>query len=367
MTAPPPPTAPIPTGWSAKRYPRDGFRRLRASAVAIVQIVVAATGAFAIARYGFGHATPLIAATVTVSSLGLVRDARPWRVLETVIGMVLGVFVAEAVVFLAGSGWWQLAVTLAASLTIARFVSPQASFAIAAAIQSIIVVVVPAQAPFLRLLDALVGGAMALLVTALIPRSPLRTAIADGRRLFEAFDAAAGTLVQGLRGGSRPRAERGLEKARDLQARVDEWRTSVESGRAIAKISPFLRRQRHELERHERIRSAMDLAVRNLRVVARRSAYLCDDGQPRDVPAEIVVELARGADLLASSLTDISYEPVARETLRAVAARLDPVALVPGGSLGDQTLVSALRPLATDLLTATGLTPTEARAVLPRS
>lgn len=363
MTGDPTATVPVPV---ARRYPRDGWARLRGSAIAIAQLVVAATAAFSIAHYGLGHPAPLIAATVTISSLGLVRDARPWRVLETVIGMVLGVFVAELVVFAAGSGWWQLALTLGVSLSIARFVSPQAGFAIAAAIQSIIVVVVPAQTPFLRLIDALIGGAMALLVTALIPRSPLRTARADAMRLFTAFESAAGTIAQGLRRGSRVRAERGLEKARDLQGPVDDWRISVESGQAIARISPFLGRQRFELARVERMRQSMDLAVRNLRVVARRSVYLVDDGHERDVAADLLLELVRGAGLIAASLTDISDEPAAREVLSAVAARLDPIALVPDGSLGDQTLITALRPLATDLLCATGLSPDDARARLPR-
>ncbi|WP_248175013.1 MULTISPECIES: aromatic acid exporter family protein [unclassified Microbacterium] len=359
----PPPTAPVP---ATRRYPREGWGRMRASLPAILQLVVAATAAFSIAHYGFGHPAPLIAATVTISSLGLVRDARPRRVLETVIGMILGVFVAEIVVLTAGSGWWQLAVTLACSLAIARFVSPQPAFAIAAAIQSIIVVIVPTQVPLLRLIDATIGGAMALLVTALIPRSPLRTALTDAAELFTAFGGAAGTVVQGLRSGSRMRSERGLEKARELQGLVDAWRTSVESGLAIARISPFTRRQRHELERHDRIRTSMDLAVRNLRVVARRAVYLSDDGSERELAADLLADLSRGADLLAASLHDISLEPAARETLTAAAARLDPIALVPDGSLGDQTLISALRPLATDLLCATGMTPAEARAILPR-
>ena len=59
------------------------------------------------------------------------------------------------------------------------------------------------------------------------------------------------------------------------------------------------------LERHERMRASMDLAVRNLRVVARRAVYLSDDGRERETAADLLVELARGADLLSSSLTDI--------------------------------------------------------------
>lgn len=366
MADPAPATAPIRTGLAARVDLRRSASRVRESLPAILQIVVAATAAFAFAHYVLGHPAPLLAGVVTVSSLGLVRDARPARVLETVIGMIVGILVAELIVLFAGVGWWQLAITLSATLVVARFLSPQASFAIAAAIQSLIVIVIPANVPFLRLLDGLVGGVTALLVTALVPRSPLRAVTRDGRALFAAFDGAAATLVDALRQGDRRRAERGLAKARALQGTVDDWRTALESGAAIARISPFLRRQRFEMQRQARIRDAMDLATRNLRVIGRRVVYLCDDGAARPVAAELVGELRRGADLIAQSLDDISFEPVAREALRAVATRLDPAVLAGPGAVLEQNFIGALRPLAVDLLTATGLPPEEARAALPR-
>ena len=40
--------------------------------------------------------------------------------------------------------------------------------------------------------------------------------------------------------------------------------------------------------------------------------------------------------------------------------------MLPDASLGDQNLVAAMRPLVVDLLTATGLSPAEARAEIPR-
>ena len=340
--------------------------RVRESAIPILQIVVAATGAFVFALYVLGHPAPLLAATVTVSSLGLVRDARPRRVLETVLGMLVGIFVAELLLFVAGAGWWQLALALGATLVVSRFLSAQASFAIAAAIQSLIVMVIPAASPGLRLIDGVIGGVAALLVTALIPRNPRRAETRDGTALFAGFDSAVGTLTQALRRGDRIRAERGLEKARALQPAVDRWRDSLESGLAIARISPFLRLQRFELERHERIRQSMDLATRNLRVVARRVVYLCDDGAARPVAADVLAELARSCELIGQSLDDISLQPIAQETLRAVASRLDPASLLPGAGLGDQGLISAMRPLAVDLLVATGLDTAAARACVPR-
>lgn len=363
---PEPTTTAIATGWRGRVDPRRGLRRVQGSAIAILQIVVAATGAYAFSAYVLGHPAPLLAATVCVSSLGLVRDARPRRVLETVLGMLVGILVAEILLVTAGSGWWQLALALGLTLIVARFLSAQASFAIAAAIQALIVMVVPANAPFLRLVDGVVGGIAALLVTALIPRTLQRDEARSGHAVYRSLDSAIRTLAQALRRGDRLRAERGLEKARGLQPLVDAWATTLDSGLAIARISPFLRRQRSELQRHDRIRRSTDLATRNMRVIARRTVYLCDDGAPRPVAADILAELGRAAALVAQSLDDISLEPVAREAVKAVAGRLDPGSLLPDASLGDQNLIAAFRPFAVDLLTATGMPDGDARACVPR-
>lgn len=342
------------------------FARVRESLPAISQIVVAATAAYAFAHFVLGHPIPLLAATVTVSSLGLVRDARPWRVAETVMGMLVGILIAELVLVAAGSGWWQIAVAMTVTLLVARFLSPQPGFALAAVVQSLIALVIVTGAPFLRLVDGAVGGVAALIVTALIPRTLRRTELRDADELFDALEVAMATIVRALRRGDRARADRGLERARSLQTYVDAWTGSLESGREVARISPFLRRQRTELQRHERVREALDLATRNLRVVARRAAYLCVDGDARPVPADLLAELARGASLVRDGLDDISVEPVARAALVAVTRRLDPAALLPDGGVGELNLVAAMRPLAVDLLVAAGMPSAEARALLPR-
>ncbi|WP_193755318.1 FUSC family protein [Microbacterium testaceum] len=351
-------------GWRVSLARRG--TRVRESLPAIAQIVVAATAAYCFAHFVLGHSVPLLAATVTVSSLGLVRDARPWRVAETVTGMLVGILIAEVVLLIAGAGWWQIALAMTITLLAARFLSPQPGFALAAVVQSLIALVLVSGVPFLRLVDGAVGGVAALIVTALIPRTLRRTELRDADELFDALEVAMTTIVRALRKGDRARAERGLERARSLQTYVDAWSGSLESGREVARISPFLRRQRTELQRHARVREALDLATRNLRVVARRAAYLCADGQARPVPADLLAELARGASLVRDSLDDISLEPAARAGLVAVVRRLDPAALLPGGGVGEQGLVTAMRPLAVDLLVAAGMPSAEARALLPR-
>lgn len=368
MSAPPPypETQVIRTGWRAWVDPRPAITRVRESAIPIAQIVVAATGAYAFAHLVLGHAAPLLAAIVTISSLGLVRDARPGSILRSALGMLLGIAIAELFVLLVGHGWWQLSIALAAALFAGRLLSREPSFAIAAAIQATIVMVLPVSAPFAKLLDGVVGGVAALLVTVLIPRNPLATSVRDGRRLFDAFQGAAAAVVQSLHRGDRLRAQRGLDKARALQPAVDVWRASLESGQAIARISPFLARQRAELRRQEGMLGSVDLAIRNLRVIARRGLYLCDDGVPRPVLADLLAEVMRAAHLVGESLDDVEAEAAAREALRAVAGRLGPEALPPDATLGDLTFVAGLRPLAVDLLVAAGESPEAARAAVPR-
>lgn len=349
--------------------PRPRLARAAASWPAIAQIVVASAGAFAFAHFVLGHASPVLAGTVVVSSLGLVRDARPRRVAETVAGMLLGILVAELLLWTIGPGWWQLAVTLAVVLLLARVFSPQASFAIAAAIQGLIVLLFPlagTDAAWDRLADGAVGGVAALLVTALIPRNPRAELLRDAKALFTAADAAIGAMAQGLRRGDRLRAERGLEKARALDPLVRAWQESLDSATAVARISPFLRRRRTELDRYRRVLGATDLAVRNLRVVGRRSTYLLEDGVARPVPADVLAGLGRGLALVGASLDDIAQETVARQTVQAIAAHLDPNRMLPGGSAGEHNLLVAMRPLAVDLLTASGVDDTAARAAMPR-
>lgn len=361
-----PETQVIPTGWRARLDPRPAVGRVRDSALAIVQIVVAATGAYAFASVVLGHPAPLLAAVVTISSLGLVRDARPERIIRSALGMLVGIAVAELFLLIAGPGWWQLSVALAAALCAGRLLSREPSFAIAAAIQATIIMVLPVGAPFVKLLDGVVGGVAALLVTALIPRNPLATARREEHQLVEAFQWAGATVVQALHRGDRLRAQRGLDKSRAMQPLLDASRNSIESGQAIARISPFLARQRVELRRQERVLHSLDLAIRNLRVTARRALYLCDDGVPRPALAELLAELMRAAALVGDALDDEAAEPAARAALQAVAARLGPEGLPPNATLGDLTFLAALRPLAVDLLVAVGASDDEARAAVPR-
>jgi uncharacterized membrane protein YgaE (UPF0421/DUF939 family) len=342
--------------------------RLGTSLPAILQITVAALVAYLIARELLGHAVPLLAVTVSLSSLGFVRDARPVRVLETAFGMTLGIAVAEAVVLAFGQGVVQLAVVLAMTLAIARLLSPSAGFAIAAAIQSVLVslLAAPDGGPFVRVVDGVVGGAVALLATALIPRDPRRAALREAHAVFAEFLAVTSSLVAALRFADRGEAEGALARARGTQPFIDSWRAALDSARAIVRVSPFVRRHAAELNRQAVALDGMDLAVRNLRVVTRRIDFVGRDGRPRLAVADLVARIATAVTLLDASFDDIEQLPLARQTLEQLASHLAPGdVLEEAEPASEQTLVMALRPLVVDLLVAAGTPVGEAQALLP--
>ena len=176
-----------------------------------------------------------------------------------------------------------------------------------------------------------------------------------------------GTLAQALRRGDRMRAERGLEKARALQplvdALVDVPRLGHRDRPHLAVPAPAPLRAA-AARAHPSVHRPRDAQPAGHRAAGwSTSATTAWPGRSRQTPSPT----SRGRlQLVAQSLTDISLEPVAREAVRSVAGRLDPAQLLPDASLGDQNLIAALRPLAVDLLTATGMTSADARACVPR-
>ncbi len=346
---------------------KSSWRRMLSSLPAVLQIVLAAVAAYSIAHWGLGHAAPLIAVTVTITTLGLNRDARPRKVIETSLGITVGIALSEALVLVVGKGAWQLAIVLFATLAIARALSSNPAFAIAAAVQSTLVVLLPDPegGPFTRSLDGLVAGLVALAVTALIPRDPRRAAVRDAKVLFSVFKESIDGLVEGVERADHSATELALERLRRTQSMIDDWAEALDTATSISRISPWLRRQLPELEMQARVLKGADLTSRHLRSIARRITVLVEDGHPRPELAQLVGELGTGIQLLGRQVEDRDLTGAARSVFEDLARRLDPSTIVPGGALRETVVVVLIRPLVVDLLVATGMDVDAARALLP--
>ncbi len=341
-----------------------GIRRASESLPAALQIVVAAVASYSIAHFLLGHATPLIAVTVTITSLGIARDARPRKVLETALGVTVGIALSEVIVLGIGKGWWQLAIVLFATLIVTRAFSPNPAFATAAAVQSALVVLLPdpAGGPFTRSIDALIAGVVALAATALIPRDPARAAARDRRALFAVLQESVDSIVDCLADASEGAGELALGRLRRTQPMIDAWNTSHETALSVSRLSPFLRSRLPMLERSSRVLVSADLTVRHLRTLSRRVEFLVRDSVQRPALAELVAQIGVGIRLLGEELEDPQMAGASQSLLSDVARRLVPA---PGIPVPDAAIVLMLRPLVVDLLVGTGMPIDEARELLP--
>lgn len=351
----------------ASADPVAAGRRALEAVPAAGQLAIAATASYCFARFAVGHQVPLLAITVCLSSLGFVRDARPRRVLETALGLSVGVALAEVVLLTVGRGVWQVLVTLFVTLLVARLLNAAPPVAVAATAQSAIVLLLqlPAGGTWARSVDAFIGGAVALLATGLVPRDPRRAALRDAERVFAGLRHGFDDTARALRSADSGAARRALTELRGLQPSITDWMATIDSAIAIARVSPFLRRRLSELTDQRRLLDGVELAVRSMRTIARRAEAMTADGRPRPELAELLQAVGSATALLGRSIRDPSAAGPAREDLLLIARRLDPRLVTPDASLTASMITVLVRPVVVDLAVAAGVPREEVRAQLP--
>jgi len=346
---------------------RDSTRRVIESLAPAIQITIGALLAYSLAHYGLGHATPILAITVCITSLGFSRDARPRRILQSAVGMVVGITISDLALLASGSGVLQIGLVLLVVLLAARFISGSSAFALTAGIQSMLVQLLPAPpgGVFVRTIDGLIGGLLAIAVTALIPRDPRGLARTDANKLFDFFIESLDSLRLALRDVNIEVADDALRKVRRSQPLIDNWRMSLDSAVAISRISPFLNKYRDELKGQVRLMRGMDLATRNLRVVIRRVDFLLKDGIARAYLADLCDQLHSAVSLMREGLNDPEALENSQQELIEIIRQLDPKRFGIADQIREASVLLLLRPLVVDLLCASGMPEEDARAELP--
>jgi uncharacterized membrane protein YgaE (UPF0421/DUF939 family) len=339
---------------------REALVRVRGGAWPAVQCGLAASGAWAFSVHVLGHPRPFFASVAAVVALGVSGGGRLRRTAELALGVALGVAIGDVLVTLLGQGAWQIGVVVTIALLLAVSVWGTGLAVTQAGLQAVFVIALP-RAPgagLHRWQDALVGGAAALLVAALLPTDPWR----DAHRLGAAYVAKlAGVLhstADGAREGSAVVIAEALAHGRTLENDLVAWKQALSSGRETARLTPLRSTRAEEWEAAERLASALTMSSRNLRVGVRRALTAVQSGQP------LAPSLPGLLDDLAEAVARLGT-PEAEPALLAVAQRLDPVALG-AGTLADQVLVGQVRVVVVDLLEALGLDHAAARAALPQ-
>jgi uncharacterized membrane protein YgaE (UPF0421/DUF939 family) len=214
-----------------------------------------------------------------------------------------------------------------------------------------------------RMLDALIGGLLGLAAIALLPGDPPEIVRRRGQELLGELGAALTAAADAITERDREVAQEALRRARTQKA-GDDYRDALRAAQEIAAISPLHRRQRTMIERYAKATEPIDLALRNSRVLLRRTrAALTDD---ETFPPTLPVALRKLADAAAAFAEAMGGDGDlgdVREQVRAAVA-VDADGIEHTGF--SATVVTAqFRSIAVDLLQASGLTHDQARGFLP--
>ena len=250
------------------------LRRLRASALPIVQCGVAAGLAWLVASDVFGHERPFFAPIAAVISLGVSLANRLRRAVELIVGVSLGVLVGDLIVSVIGSGWWQIALVVTLAVAAAVFADGGTLLVNQAGASAVLVATLlpPGQTGGVdRCVDALIGGLLGVAVAALIPSDPVAPVRRTSRTLLVELAAVLRGVAGALRDRDADAALAALQRARRTQPLIDSLRGDLHGGREVTAVSPLHRRRRRVMADYAELAERADYAMRNTRVVARRA------------------------------------------------------------------------------------------------
>jgi uncharacterized membrane protein YgaE (UPF0421/DUF939 family) len=347
---------------------RTRLERVRVAWRTVVQAGLAAASAYFVATQLLGHSRPFFAPVAAIITLGLTVSERGRRAVEVAIGVAVGIAVGDLVISGIGVGVWQLALVVMVTVTVALFVGRGQMLVNQAAVSAALVATL--QPPtdgitFARFLDALVGSGIALLVSGLI--LPVRPEATIRRSAWPVLDELAATLddvARALRARDAEAAEKSLTRARAIDELTGTFAQAVGVARDTARFVPQRRGSRPYVETWSAAADQIDLAVRNVRVLARGAirAIRLDENVPDEV-SDALRDLAlavRAVDAALDAGGDV--DNVRAPALRAAARAT--LVLERTGNLSVSVIVGQVRSTATDLLTGTGMEPDEATAAV---
>lgn len=344
---------------------RTRLDRLRVSWRSILQVGVAAGVAWVIATEVFGHDQPFFAPVSAIITLGLTIAQRGRRAVEVALGVAVGIAVGDLLVLGIGVGPAQLSLVVMLATAIAIFLGSGQMLATQAAVSAALVATL--QPPtaggvtFSRFLDALVGGTVALIVNGLVlPADPVAMVRLAARPLLEELADTLDDIAAAIVERDRDLAERALLRARGIDELSDRFAEAVSVSRETIRFSPSRRRHRGRVEDYADAAARIDLAVRNVRVLARGMirAVRLDENVPPET-ADAVRHLSAAVREFAEALEDPNRVDAVREAaLRAAATAT--LVLERTGNLSVSVIVGQVRSTATDLLAATGMSADEA-------
>jgi uncharacterized membrane protein YgaE (UPF0421/DUF939 family) len=349
-------------------------RRLSARSSAILQMAAAALAAWYLCILLLPDPQPVFACIATVICIGASHGAHRQRALQLVAGVVLGLAVADAIIHFIGTGAPQLAVMVVLAMSVAVLLNGSELVISEAAVSAMLLVMTGpsgggAFSPN-RILEAAIGGAVALAIALLFSPDPLLPVSRAAQAVFGQLGRALERTASALDSGDAARAEQSLTQARAIEELLREFDTALATSRETVRTAPTRFGDREPVDRYDRSLGQIDLAVRNTRVLARHSLRAIRAGDTPFALSGAVSDLAGSVWALAAAYDDPSRAGEARELASAAAVRA--TALGAEAGLAFAEVGAQVRSTAVDLMRAAELVagapdelPTEELLLLP--
>ncbi len=345
---------------------RQRLGRLQTRGWQIGQCAIAAALAWLAAVELLDHPRPFLAPVAAIVCLGVSYGQRLRRVAEVMVGVALGVFIADVFISWVDTGVWQIMLIVAASMTVAVLLDAGNLLVTQAAVQSVIVaVLLPSpEAGLSRWLDALVGGVVALGAATVVPQAPLRRPREQGARIVQDLGRLLRAAVDSVQSGNVDDAVETLKQARATEAALSDLRTAAREGLDVVRSSPLRRRHRAAVRKMAELVVPLDRAMRNTRVLVRRTVAATRAGEtlPESYLA-LVDRIADASDIIAEELAAGRLPTAAQAPLADIAEQTATETL--RGGLSAAVVLAQVRSIVVDLLQLTGLSAEEARELMP--
>ena len=280
-----------------------------------------------------------------------------------VVGIALGIGIADALVVLIGTGPVQIAAVVCGAMIVAIAFGGSTVVVTEAAASALLVVTIELPGTGLsgvRFLDSLLGGVVALAVTSLLPRNPVEAVHRAAAPLLSEIAGALEDAARGLERGDRDLAERAWTRSHAL--RLAELDGAVAAGREMLRLAPFRGGTREQFARYEQAAAQIRTALTSVEALSRGAvaALTVGDNVPAPVP-DSLRDLAETVRTLDDYLDDPAGRPVVREPALRAAAQATLV-LEQTSNLSVSLIVAQVRSTAVDLIRGWGLGPRGGRA-----
>ncbi|MFG1714059.1 aromatic acid exporter family protein [Micromonospora sp. NPDC049203] len=346
----------------------DRLHRVRTAFGLAVQAGLAAGLAYLVSHRLLKNPQPVFAPISAVGTLAASVGQRFRRTVELIAGVAVGVLVGDVLIYFVGTGAWQLALVVTSAILLSIFAGASVAIVIQAAATAVLIVTLSPSTEnleFPRFVDALLGGGIALLVTAiLLPLNPLRVINRAARPALDLLADQLDAGAEALRNRDRDAAQRALFRLRENKEELAALSEAIEGAKETSTLSPARWHRRSELTHYAEAADPIDRAMRNSGTLVRRAVTMIEDSEPVPEPMpDAIGHLAESVRLLRQEFAAGQEPEHARErSLRAVseAGR----AYADGVGFSGSVVIAQVRTTASDLLVASGIEQEEANRLV---